>query len=85
MDEIVYFFDVSGRDIVIFEDIDRFSDSHIFEALRALNTLLNASPQVDEPIRFIYAIKDSIFDHIGLEAEGRTVERLIAIRSVEVV
>lgn len=74
LDEIVYFFDVSDRDVVIFEDIDRFNDSHIFETLRALNTLLNASPQIEKPIRFIYAIKDSIFDRIGLEAEGRKVE-----------
>ena len=71
LDEIVYFFEVSDRDVVLFEDIDRFNDSHIFEALRALNTLLNASPQIKKPIRFIYAIKDSIFDRIGLELEGR--------------
>ncbi len=71
LDEIVYFFEVSDRDVVLFEDIDRFNDSHIFEALRALNTLLNASPQIKKPIRFIYAIKDSIFDRIGLESEGR--------------
>lgn len=74
LDEIVYFFEVSERDIVIFEDIDRFNDSHIFETLRALNTLLNASPQIKKPIRFIYAIKDSIFDRIGLVAEGRKLE-----------
>jgi hypothetical protein len=75
LDEIVYFFEVSDRDIVIFEDIDRFNDSHIFETLRALNTLLNASrPQTKNPIRFIYAIKDSIFDCIGLVAEGRKLE-----------
>lgn len=71
LDEIVYFFEVSDRDVVLFEDIDRFNDSHIFETLRALNTLLNASPQIKRPIRFIYAIKDSIFDRIGLETEGR--------------
>ena len=74
LDEIVYFFEVSDRDVVIFEDIDRFNDSHIFETLRALNTLLNASPQIKKPIRFIYAIKDSIFDRIGLETEGRKLE-----------
>lgn len=74
LDEIVYFFEVSKRNIVIFEDIDRFNDSHIFETLRALNTLLNASPQIGKPIRFIYAIKDSIFDRIGLELEGREFE-----------
>lgn len=74
LDEIVYFFEVSERNVVIFEDIDRFNDSHIFETLRALNTLLNASPQIKKPIRFIYAIKDSIFDRIGLVAEGRKLE-----------
>lgn len=74
LDEIVYFFEVSARDVVIFEDIDRFDDSHIFETLRALNTLLNASPQIKSPIRFIYAIKDSIFDHVGLEAAARESE-----------
>lgn len=74
LDEIVYFFEVSERDIVIFEDIDRFNDSYIFETLRALNTLLNSSPQIKKPVCFIYAIKDSIFDHVGLEAEGRKLE-----------
>lgn len=74
LDEIIYFFEVSGRDIVIFEDIDRFNDSHIFETLRALNTLLNASPQIKKKIRFIYAIKDSIFDLLGLVDEGRKID-----------
>lgn len=74
LDEIIYFFEVSKCDVVIFEDIDRFNDSRIFETLRALNTLLNTSPQVDKPIRFIYAIKDSIFDRISLELEGRELE-----------
>lgn len=72
LDEIVYFFEVSGRDILIFEDIDRFDDSLIFETLHSLNTLLNSSPQLKEPIRFIYAIKDSIFDQISLKQNGRS-------------
>lgn len=74
LDEIVYFFETSKRDIVIFEDIDRFNDSHIFETLRALNALLNASPQIKKPIRFIYAIKDSIFDQVSLEHEQRKID-----------
>lgn len=74
LDEIVYFFETSKRDIVIFEDIDRFNDSHIFETLRSLNALLNASPQIKKRIRFIYAIKDSIFDRVSLEHEKRKVD-----------
>ncbi len=77
LDEIVYFFEVSDRNVVVFEDIDRFNDSHIFETLRALNTLLNASPQIKRPVCFIYAVKDSIFDFIALNQEGRKLEQTI--------
>lgn len=71
LDEIVYFFEVSKRNVVIFEDIDRFNDSLIFETLLALNTLLNAQRGEGKPIRFIYAIKDSIFDQGRLNAEKK--------------
>lgn len=69
LDEIVYFFEVFDRDIVIFEDIDRFDDPHIFETLRSLNTLLNGAQQLKgRNVRFIYAIRDSIFDELGERA-----------------
>jgi hypothetical protein len=69
LDEIVYLFEIDIVDLVIFEDIDRFDDPHIFETLRSLNTLLNGAKQLDgRVIRFIYAIKDSIFDELGLRA-----------------
>lgn len=73
LDEIVYLFQRKKYDVVVFEDIDRFEDSEIFETLRALNTILNASPQIDYPVRFVYAIKDSIFDpkHLAEEAKRR--------------
>ena len=79
LDEIVYFFEVSGRDILIFEDIDRFDDAFIFETLRSLNALLNNSPQIEKPIRFVYAIKDSIFDQASLKKNGRGFKQDIAI------
>ncbi|KQR23387.1 hypothetical protein ASF76_09345 [Microbacterium sp. Leaf151] len=69
LDEIVYFFEVVNADIVIFEDIDRFEDAHIFETLRELNTILNGAKQLDgRVIRFLYAIKDSIFEELGTRA-----------------
>lgn len=67
LDEIVYFFE-SARDIdiVIFEDLDRFDEPGIFEALRELNTLLNNSKQTEgRSIRFVYALRDSIFEMLG--------------------
>lgn len=92
MDEIVYYFEQSGRDIVVFEDIDRFDDVSIFETLRSLNTLLNGAEQVRRrrapsgargiswlfrvlrwsrpklpAVKFIYALRDSIFEKLGSE------------------
>lgn len=75
LDEIVYFFEVSERDIVIFEDLDRFDEPLIFETLRALNTLLNSAPQIKKTVRFVYAIKDSIFDQTDLLKKGRLVSK----------
>lgn len=77
LDEIVYFFEVSRCNIVVFEDIDRFDDIHIFETLRALNTVLNGAETLRERAKgagpgnpnrrivFIYAIRDSVFERIG--------------------
>jgi hypothetical protein len=72
LEEIVYFFDKVFPDVVIFEDLDRFDDPHIFEALRELNTLLNETPKrlkKRKPLRFVYAIKDSLFERLGSDAE----------------
>lgn len=74
LDEIVYFFEIADYDIVIFEDIDRFEDPTIFESLKELNAILNLSPCISRPIRFIYAVKDSIFDHGELKRRGRRVD-----------
>lgn len=107
LDEIVHYFDRESKDIVIFEDLDRFEDPHIFEALRELNILLNETPRrrrkrsgnrpgralrrlldfcseglsgkvatklphrwanrllgLGVPLRFVYAVRDSVFDKI---------------------
>lgn len=65
LDEIVYFFEKTGRDVVIIEDLDRFEDPSIYASLRELNTLLNASEQLTKrPIHFIYAVRDSIFEDL---------------------
>jgi hypothetical protein len=69
LDEIVYFFQTSKTAVVIFEDLDRFKDPHIFETLRELNMLLNNAEQTGTaPIRFVYAIRDSIFEQLDVEA-----------------
>lgn len=74
LDEIVAFFDTVKPKYVIFEDLDRFEDPQIFDSLRELNTLINASANWqsrDQPLRFIYAIKDSLFEQLGKEPESK--------------
>lgn len=112
LDEIVYYFDRESKDIVVFEDLDRFEDPGIFEAVRELNILLNDTPRrrarrrgnrpgrafrwvlaklpgdvpgwlverlparlsrlllgVEVPLRFVYAVKDSMFEKLGTDTK----------------
>ncbi len=62
---IINFFSASKCSIVVFEDIDRFNDLCIFTKLRELNLLLNNSHQISvkkKPIRFIYALREELFE-----------------------
>ncbi|MBQ1022852.1 hypothetical protein [Micromonospora sp. C95] len=69
LDEIVYFFQRTKTQVAIFEDLDRFRDPHIFETLRELNTVLNNSEQIgSRPVRFVYAVRDSIFEQLKVDA-----------------
>ncbi len=70
LDELVAFFEATQPDVVVFEDLDRFDDPRIFDSLRELNTLINASAawkDKEHPLRFVYAIKDSLFEKLGSE------------------
>lgn len=63
MDEIVYFFETTKYDVVVFEDLDRFVNKDIiFYKLRELNTILNNSRCLKRKINFVYAVLDHLFD-----------------------
>lgn len=66
LDEIVYFFESTDYDVVIFEDLDRFEDRDvIFYKLRELNTILNNSDSLkNRRIKFVYAVLDELFDAV---------------------
>lgn len=68
LDEILYLFQKKKYNVVIFEDIDRFENTHIFTKLRELNLILNQSEEIGRRIVFLYALKDDIFAN----AEERT-------------
>lgn len=68
LDEIIYILDKSGLDFIVFEDIDRYDDNLILSKLRELNYIYNKRQknhkegQKGKSIKFIYLIKDEIFD-----------------------
>lgn len=61
-DELIYFFEVNGIAAVLFEDLDRFERPLIYEELRNLNTIINCAPGIKKPVKFVYAVRDSLFD-----------------------
>lgn len=65
MDEIVYFFETTKTELVIIEDLDRFKSTNIFVALRELNNILNHYEKIEGRVKFVYAIKDDMFEKQG--------------------
>ncbi len=59
LNEVVYLFEKSAADAIIFEDLDRYDTLLIFEKLREINYLVNIHTK--KPLRFFYLIKDDIF------------------------
>lgn len=63
LNEVLYIFENSDAHAIIFEDIDRYNVSLIFEKLREINTLINNKRirKKEEPIRFIFLLRDDVF------------------------
>lgn len=67
LNEVLYLFENSGVDVIVFEDLDRFDNNKIFERLREINILSNIRLQnrkekkTVEPLRFFYLLRDDIF------------------------
>ena len=63
LDSILYIIDHSGKQFFIFEDIDRFDTTLIFERLKEINELVNAKRKLPQeaPIKFVYLLRDDIF------------------------
>lgn len=68
LNEVVYLFENSGADVIVFEDLDRFKNPDVFRKLRELNQLINkrkqnnlAQKDTQKKLVFLYLIKDDIF------------------------
>lgn len=69
IDEIVYFFLKTKFRVVIFEDLDRLNNGHIFIKLREVNQIINNSKLLENsPIRFIFAVREDLLK----DAESQT-------------
>ena len=63
IDEILYFFQQTETNLVVFEDLDRLNNPNIFTKLREINYLINNSEAVNNHVVFIYALKDEMFQN----------------------
>lgn len=66
LNEVLYLFESVEADVIVFEDMDRFNASRIFERLREVNTLVNIQRKKEHggkyvPLRFFYLLRDDIF------------------------
>ena len=66
LNEVLYLFEKVDADVIVFEDMDRFNTSRIFERLREVNTLVNLHRKKEcgnkyFPLRFFYLLRDDIF------------------------
>lgn len=62
LNEVLYLFENSGKDVIVFEDMDRYNTNQIFQRLREINTLINSRKEAaDKPLRFFYLLRDDIF------------------------
>lgn len=64
LNEVLYLFENSNVDAIVFEDMDRFEMNRIFERLREVNTLVNGQLEKRDDkrvLRFIYLLRDDVF------------------------
>lgn len=62
LNEVIYLFENTNADVIVFEDIDRFDIGTVFERLHEVNRLVNAHMKKNEKsLRFFYLLRDDIF------------------------
>jgi len=62
LNEVIYLFENSGVEAIVFEDIDRYEVSEIFERLREVNKLVNNKlKEENKTLKFLYLLRDDIF------------------------
>lgn len=62
LNEVLYLFENSGAEVIVFEDMDRYNTNQIFQRLREINTLINnRRKSTNKPLRFFYLLRDDIF------------------------
>ncbi|HFR3676861.1 TPA: hypothetical protein ACHVD8_002304, partial [Streptococcus suis] len=74
LSDVIYLFDESDADFVIFEDLDRFNDHSIFEKLREINLMVNQrrNPPKRKKIMFFYVISDEVFSEKNVDSTNNS-------------
>ena len=82
IEELLYFFKNSKKNIVVFEDFDRMPKDDsimIFSRLREINEIINSSIHGNN-IRFIYLLNDNFFNNDEYELRTKFFDYIIPIK-----
>lgn len=60
LNEVLYLFEHTGADAIVFEDMDRYGSNTIFTKLREIRTLLDGK---NPSLKFIYLLRDDMFEN----------------------
>ena len=74
LSDVIYLFDESEAEFVIFEDLDRFNDHSIFEKLREINLMVNQRRKSAKlkKLMFFYVISDEVFSEKNVDSANNT-------------
>lgn len=66
LNKVLYLFDQADADAIVFEDLDRYDVTLIFEKLREINDLVHSRTRQGlrpgkKPLKFFYLIRDDVF------------------------
>lgn len=65
LNDVVYLFDSSEADIIVFEDMDRYDTNLIFSKLKEINTIVNNKRRArgnKNMLKFFYLVRDEMFE-----------------------
>ena len=74
LDEVLYIFRSANVDVIVFEDIDRYESTHIFQQLREINRLVNIRKENDSTKN---RLRNGVYKYVPLACIRRLLLKVV--------